>query len=185
MRVQATENFSWDVAAFVHDYDNVILGGPPVVGFPVMGLPLPVVTQPIINADNVRHYGFEFFTNWEVTEAWRLYAAYSMLQMEQDVSRFSAAPRNIFLVQSGWDLGSNWKLDVIWRYVDTLYRTNIPSYNVADVRIAWQPRPHTELFLVGRNLFQPSHFEFANDTQTGVQATEVQHEIYGGAAFRY
>jgi iron complex outermembrane receptor protein len=39
----------------------------------------------------------------------------------------------------------------------------IPSYSTADVRFAWQARSDLQLSLVGRNLFQPHHFEFASD----------------------
>jgi iron complex outermembrane receptor protein len=47
--------------------------------------------------------------------------------------------------------------------VSALTAQSVPSYSTGDARLAWRFRPQFELSLVGRNLLQPYHFEYAGD----------------------
>jgi len=77
------------------------------------------------------------------------------------------------------------------RYVDVLpavnsvpIRPKIPSYITLDVRLAWLPRKNLEIAIVGQNLLDDRHPEFA-PTFIGTQQTEVERSIYGTVVWRF
>jgi iron complex outermembrane receptor protein len=86
-----------------------------------------------------RTRGVELWGSWQATPAWRLSAGY-VAQRE----RFRLEP------------GSN-------------DAAAVPAYVVADLRLAWTPRPGLELALVARNLCDGGHGEFG--------AVETRSEI--------
>ena len=60
----------------------------------------------------------------------------------------------------------------------------ISAYATIDVRIAWRPQPNLELSLVGLNLIEPAHQEFAA-TQVSTRQREVQRSVYGKITWRF
>jgi iron complex outermembrane receptor protein len=55
-----------------------------------------------------------------------------------------------------------------------------------DLRLAWRPRKHLELAVVGQNLLQAYHYEFGPTTETlGNEATEVPRGVYGTVTWRF
>jgi iron complex outermembrane recepter protein len=73
----------------------------------------------------------------------------------------------------------------VWRYVDTLPAYSVPSYFVMDCRLAWRPRRHLEVAVVGRNLLDSAHREFGSDGYVESVATEVARSVYGQVTWRY
>ncbi len=81
---------------------------------------------------------------------------------------------------------------VIARYVDSLgyrdYYTGVlfcPSYIEMDLRLAWRPREHLELALVGQNLLDSHHYEFVPSLDMFSPLNEVPRSVYGSVAWRY
>jgi iron complex outermembrane recepter protein len=183
-RVQATDRFSWDLAVFLNEYQHLTM---PIYGGLIPGpggifyLPLTLT-----NAGAGQGYGFEWAADYVVNPQWKLRGAYSLLIMEigpvfhsnAPTSLEGDSPRNQYNLQSSWDLGKNWELDMIGRYVDSLASLNVPSYFVGDIRLAWRPRPGLEWSVVGRNLFPGAHLEYGDDDYLGTLHTEVQQEVY-------
>lgn len=62
---------------------------------------------------------------------------------------------------SHWDLSDDWQFDLDLRYVDNLPALNVPSYITMDMRLAWLPRKKLEFAVIGRNLLDSRHWEFA------------------------
>jgi len=63
---------------------------------------------------------------------------------------------------------------------------SVPSYITMDLRLAWRPRKHLELAVMGQNLLQPYHYEFGSSTDSlGNEVTEVPRGVYGTASWRY
>ncbi len=60
------------------------------------------------------------------------------------------------------DLARDWEFDLTFRFVSDLPNPAVPAYGTVDARLGWQARPGWELALVGRNLLQPAHPEFAS-----------------------
>ena len=67
------------------------------------------------------------------------------------------------MVQSFFTLPQHFELDLTYRYVSELPDQNVPAYSTGDVRFARRVGENLEISLVGRNLFQPYHFEYDGD----------------------
>ena len=192
-RWRPRDRISLDVAAFYHDYDHLRSLEPGGFQF---GPPGPPVTA-VFTAANKLHgetYGIEFAPSWQVTEGWRLQAAYTFLQMqlhhdagsgdttsERDERR---SPHHQFSLRSSMDLLHNVEFDCAFRYVEGLPDFQIPSYAVVDVRLAWRPLKDLELAIVGQNLLDNRHPEFQS-LFIPTERTEVQHSVYGKVTWRY
>ena len=118
--------------------------------------------------------GGEIAPEWRPTEHWRLRGSWSYLNMnlsrapgvalgETPASVVRSSPRHEADLQSSLDLGKKLKVDLIFRYVSALPAVSAPAYTTGDARLAWRVTPPVEFSLVGRNLFQPGHVEYAGD----------------------
>ncbi len=197
-RAQPTDSFSFDVATFINDYRHLrvtVPGGPlSLPGFNINSLQF----QNAMVGDT---YGAEVAANWKVSEYWRLYGAYTFLNMQlRPDSSLPAAtqtgavngsahqsPSHQVYLQSSWDLGCHWEFDLIGRYVDALTGFNpiVPSYFSLDARLAWKPRPGLEFSVVGQNLLQAHHTEFGTNPLVGRPTIEIPRGVYGMMTYRW
>ena len=184
IRVQETDAFSWDFAAFFHDYDNLTsqdfigLTPAPIAGF--------IANAQLGNGGKAHAYGCELLMNNEVNPCWRLTGSCSLLRINaENASGEGDSPEHQMYVQSSWDLWCDWQFDAIWRYSDSLPNQNVSSYNTMDLRLAYQPNCNVEVAVVGRNLLDRNHHEFGIDEFTSTVNTEVRREVYGMVSFRY
>lgn len=194
-RAQPTNAFSWDLALFFNKYRRlrtlVAQGGvmadpgPPAFSF------LPLEFQNRMDGET---YGVELSANYSLTESWRLYGAYTFLQMQLHAdgslpagTRAAAeaaerqSPQNQFYLWLSGDIACNWQVDLIGRYVDHLSGFAIPvgSYIQMDVRLGWEPRPNLEFAVVGQNLLDSHHLEFGGNPLVGRPLIEAQRGVYG------
>jgi iron complex outermembrane recepter protein len=160
-RTQPTDYFSWDLALFFNQYENLIGAVPGLPELAPFGIIIPANVE---NVQRAQSYGFELAANVDMTENWQIRGAYSFLRIDilgpDDGNPEGTAPRNQLYLQSSHTLANNLQLDLIGRYADALPFFNVPSYVVGDVRLAWRRDPCTEFFVVGRNLFDNGHLEF-------------------------
>jgi iron complex outermembrane receptor protein len=184
IRGQATENLSADLTVFLNDYDRLIF---PAYALPPDLGPIVVYPMPFTNAMRGDTYGLELAANYKVTPAWKVRASYSCLVMDlqPELDWQGYSPRNEVYLQSSFDLGRHWELDLIGRYVENLPAIGIPKYIVGDVRLAWRPNDHFEFAVVGRNLGNGNFSEFSYDVATHALPTEVVPEVYGQLTWRY
>ncbi|MBI3849398.1 MAG: TonB-dependent receptor [Verrucomicrobia bacterium] len=189
-RVRPHERLSFDMAAFYNDYDKLrsFEPGAPVPGVPVI---IPLTVNNLLEGET---YGVEFSPTWQATDWWRLQAAYSWLSIQLHNRPGSAdpishgaegrSPQHQFFVRSLMDLTRHWELDGEVRYVDGLPNLKISSYVVMDVRLAWRPNKNLELAVVGQNLLDNRHSEFA-PTLLRTQATAVENSVYFKVTWRF
>ena len=131
---------------------------------------------PALFRNDLRGYtkGGEIAPEWRPTDFWRLRGSYSYLHMNLEKAPNSgdlgtapildgSSPQHQVTIQSSFNLSKTVALDLTYRYVSALPGLAVPSYSTGDARIAWRVHRQLELSLVGRNLFQPSHFESAGD----------------------
>lgn len=181
-RSAPSDYFSWDLALFFNQYEDLIgvnVGAPQ---FTPGGLIIPLV---FANNSRAQSYGFELAATVDMTEYWQIRGAYSFLRLDvlsPSPDLEGVDPINQLYIQSSHDLPNGLELDLIGRYVDTLPAIGIPAYFVGDVRLAWHYNPCTEFFLVGRNLFDNGHLEF-KDIGT-VANTGVRSEVFAGLTIR-
>lgn len=191
MRAQPTDRFSWDLAVFLHDYEDLVAVRP---GLPFPGpdgfLRVPGFVDNLVDG---QAYGFELAATYQVTPCWRLYGAYTFLRIHLNPNPAVIAdsaigngrnPRNQLYLQSSWDLSPRVQFDLMGRYVDCLPAWEIPSYFMLDARLAWRPTRHLEWAVVGRHLTDSHHPEFGPDDFTGTVATQVQREVYTTLTWR-
>lgn len=178
MRAQPNDWFSWDVAAYYHEYDNLSGLSPGAPFLDTSGFLF--APQFFDNVIDGYTYGFELFGHLQMTENWSLSGNYTRLQMHlSDPTAEGDSPRHQAFLQSSYNLANNWECDLMWRYVDALPAQNVEQYNVMDARIGWRATRNLELGVVGRNLFDSRHPEFGNDPFTGNFSTQVEREVFG------
>jgi len=131
--------------------------------------------------------GIEVAPEWRPKPFWRLRASYSFLQMQIKTSVDSldveppstvegSSPRHQATAQSGLDFAKVLSLDLTYRYVSALTALQIKSYSTGDARFTWRATPQFQLSVVGRNLFQPYHFEFPSSPGPNVG---IKREVFG------
>jgi iron complex outermembrane receptor protein len=117
--------------------------------------------------------GLEIAPEWRPKDFWRLRGSYSYLHMNLGKSPHSedvgtagptagSSPHHEATVQSAFDL-KKLQLDLTYRYVSALPGQMVPSYSTGDVRVAWKFNRQLEFSVAGRNLLQPSHYEYGGD----------------------
>jgi iron complex outermembrane receptor protein len=200
-RIQPHDSVSFDLATFYNIYDKQrsieFRNVDPTTA------PLPTVNFEIDNMINGETYGFELASTWQVRDWWRLRAHYNFWRLalhkeEGSTDQFleqqeSDSPKHQIGVRSLMDLPHHLEFDAGVRYVDTLSQRrrfvaveelSIPSYVVADARIGWRPNNNWEISLVGQNLLEARHQEFA-PSYIPTQETMVEASVYAKVTFRY
>ncbi len=194
IRGQPTDAFYWDVAVFFNQYEDLVGAIPQsaVPGLTPDGTPALFVPGWVDNVLSGETYGIELATTYEFCPQWRLQAAYTYLYLvlhgepgAEPLALPGVNPRNQFNLMLSGDLRRDLHIDLIGRYVDSQSEPFLPNYFAMDVRLSWQMAEDLEVFVVGRNLLDPGHYEYARDALTGVLATEVQQEVYGGITWRF
>ena len=178
-RVQPMERLTFDLTAFYNDYDQLRTLEPTQPG--------PV--SPSLASNNLtgETYGVELSATAQPFERWRLQGSYSFLEIQlhrrpgsadvaTEIAGEGSSPHHQVVLRSLLDLGWNVQLDSTVRYVDALPAPGIPSYLAVDLRLAWSPRPNLEVALVGQNLLDDQHPEFA-PTFIGTERTEVERSL--------
>lgn len=194
-RAQVTDDVSTDLALFYNDYDRLRVLVPQTATPPF----LPLQAQ---NRMGAKTYGAEWANAWQVAQWWRLYGAYTLLQMQlkrDNGISFTAeaaehqSPQNQVYLKSTWDLPRNVEFDLMGRYVGRLSGFNlsgtagvqnyIRAYAALDVRLAWKPGKHWELAVVGQNLLDASHPEFGQSNQGPL--VEIERSVYGKITYQW
>lgn len=178
-REQVTQEFSWDLAVFFHDYNDIQSSRMLMPGFE-----LPegfVAPQVITNSRLLQTYGFELAASWQVSPCWRVFGSYSFLRGTGG----SNDPRNRVYLQSSMDLTDALQFDAILRYVDGRNGTMLDDYTTMDLRLAYEVTRDIQVYVVGRNLLDGAHAEALADEFTNTEATDVEREVYAGVSLRY
>ncbi len=171
-----SKNLSVDIASFYNHYHNLfdeeITGG-----FALEDTPAPphlLLPAQFGNGLLGNTKGVEIAPEWRLATFWRLRGSYSYLHMNIEPGPHSldigtapgivgASPQHQAVVTSSFNLSKTLQLDLTYRYVSALPAQLVPAYSTGDVRFGWRFSREFELSLVGQNLFQPNHGEFAGD----------------------
>jgi iron complex outermembrane receptor protein len=192
-RVQPLDRLTLDLASFYNHYDRVRNEESLLTG-----------AGPVAEADNQlagRSYGGEASATVQALDIWRLTGGLSYCQVNIDGDDIAhtaellqdSTPRYQFFLRSSLDLPQHITFDATFRYVDTISFppsaipdtvTHIPSYATFDLRLAWAPCPNFEVSIVGQNLAQSQHLEFA-PTYIPTEQTAVLRSIYGKITLRF
>ncbi|MEO8098727.1 MAG: TonB-dependent receptor plug domain-containing protein [Acidobacteriota bacterium] len=111
---------------------------------------------------------------WDLREGWRVGASYSLLVLDAknrpdsiDASTVGQlegdTPRHKVVIQSFLDLPHKFELDTTYRQMSAVVGQRVPGYVTGDIRLGRTIANGLEFSLVGRNLLQPSHFEYGGN----------------------
>ena len=193
-RIEATEHLSFDLALFYNDYTKI---GSYEVAEPAIDLLSDPAHVNIViqNNQDAETYGGEITATWLPATWWKVRANYSLLFLNthtvnggtdtlSEHRTEGSSPRNQAGVFSSIDLPHGFEFDAGLRYVDALPALNVPSYTALDLRVGWQMSESVEFSVVGKNLFDRRHVEFA-PTTIGTASTEVERSIYGSVTIHF
>jgi iron complex outermembrane receptor protein len=194
-RVQATNSFSLDIAAFYNNYTNLRSAEP---GAPILvGSPVPsYVVLPFVASNKMSGgtYGIEPFAEWKILPRWKLMGSYSFLRMNIHKNANSldptpdlpngSSPRHQYYLRSSLDLPKHFEQDLMLRYVDKLPGLNIPSYYSLDLHIGWKPVSQVQLSFGAQDLLNSQHLEFIPEFLNTLP-TQVRRTFYGGIAWTF
>lgn len=192
-RVRPSRRLSLDLSGFFNHYDNLqgFAGGIPI---PDPGPPVHLIVPERVSNDLYGHsFGGELAANWNVTDAWRLSASYSLIELKihhsqpdplgQSIYDERASPHNQFQVHSYWDVLKNLQFNASAYYVDSL-GVGVPSYVRVDLGVVWRPRDGLELSAGVQNLLDNKHGEFGGLRVVNVDS-QVPRTFYGQLAWRF
>jgi iron complex outermembrane receptor protein len=164
-RSRQSETLFWDVSLFLNDYDKLRTTERKTT---------PGLTA--LEFDNKMRgqvYGGELAATWQARKDWTIKSGYSLLFMDltpYDSSNYTGdadietrSPQNQFFVHSMMNLDKNLELDLMPRYTDSLLGAGADSIFDLDVRLSWHITPNAELSIVGQNLLNNHHAEYASD----------------------
>jgi iron complex outermembrane receptor protein len=202
-RIQPHDRITFDLATFYNLYDkqrSIEPSGAPQV-LPPGYVMVPVTIDNMINGET---YGFELASTWQATDWWRLKLNYTFWRLSlhrepgsgDTLLEFAErdSPRHQVGIRSLMDLTHSIEFDTGIRYVDALptrmrfadgsVTDGVPSYIVGDARIGWRPNKNWEVSLVGQNISDASHQEFA-PSYIQTQVTQVETSVFAKITFRY
>ncbi|MGC2476788.1 MAG: TonB-dependent receptor [Candidatus Sulfotelmatobacter sp.] len=137
--------------------------------------------------------GVEVAPEWKPMPYWRLRASYSFLQMQlrkgtnsPDVGTAGptegSSPRHEATLLSGLDIKKAVSVDLTFRYVSHLPAQEIRTYTTADAQFTWHAGQHFNFSVVGQNLIQPYHYEYASDPGPNVA---IKRSVYGQITWQH
>lgn len=194
-RAQPAAAFSWDLALFHNQYDDVRHATASGAGLGSLPDGLPVLDMPIVINNSLEGdaNGFELTVDWRVAPWWRLQANYTFLDLKIrsraalefiDADTLAArSPRHQWSLRSSMNLSEKVELDLWARYAGQVKGTDgnltvidIDDYLTLDVRLGWKPANNLEIALVGQNLLNDRHPEFAAEVFS-TAPMEIQRSV--------
>jgi iron complex outermembrane receptor protein len=177
-RAQPSTSTSYSVTAFYDEWDGLRSLEPSPEG--------------LVFANGVEGIsrGVEAWASCRIVRAWKLSAGWVAQSIELHtapgevnlggLAPLGNDPRQWWSVRSSLDVGDRVDLDVAVRQVGRRPDPEVPRYTALDARLGWWPVDDMELYLAGRNLFDPMHPEWG---APGSRA-ESQREVFAGFTWR-
>ena len=76
------------------------------------------------------------------------------------------------------------EFDAMWRYVGEIGTFNVSSYDSLDLRLGWHASRNLELSIIGQNLLDSSHLEFASNL-VDTERTEIRRGVFGKVTWTF
>jgi iron complex outermembrane receptor protein len=113
-------------------------------------------------------HGVEVTADYRPVSWWRWTGNYSLIRIQmtrdpgstdvQELRYERQTPQHQVYLQSSLDLPKRVFIDWMFRFASEL---PVAAYGTSDVRAAWAPTPRLEVALVGKDLHEPRHLEWA------------------------
>lgn len=162
-RSSPVRNFTFDISTFINSYSGVIdvAQQDAIATQADDGVPFVYVPLQFQNKERKQIFGTEVSGNWEVLSWWRLSGWYSYLDADIIDGSNQTNPYHQIMFRSLMTVLDDFEIDPTYRYVDSLRESNTPAYSEVDFRLGYRYSKDLVLSLIGKNLLDPSHREFA------------------------
>jgi iron complex outermembrane receptor protein len=173
---------SIDVTGFVGRYDHLVTSeaAAPIVQF--VPFPQILVASQSGNLLNATTRGLELAGHWAPVPAWRLDGSYTAFHVTPELAATSrdpvsattdgTAPRAQWQARSAFSPTARATLNLMLFHVGPLEQLQVPAYTRADISGEWRFNSHMTAMVIGQNLFDAAHAEFAG-TGALLLATQV------------
>ena len=131
-------------------------------------------------------YGAEVTADVHPTQWWRTTVTYAALRFHmsrrpgstdvtQERQAEGGSPRHQVQMTTSIGLSTRASVDWFYRYISELPAENVDGYGTSNLRLEYRLRDDVSVFVLGRNLHQPSHAEFDDDANGtfGIQRAVV------------
>lgn len=192
-RALVTRSAFFDIAVFRNRYDGLVSPSSATAVREAItdGVTYTAIDFPFINAADGHTSGFEIAPSWQPSARFRLRGAYSFLDIDlqpaQDAKPLSlealegATPRHHVNIQALITLPRGIQIDPVYRYVSTRAAQDIPGYHTADLHVRIPLTASFDFTVVGQNLLQDHHPEWARDPGPTV---EIRRSVYARLVWR-
>jgi len=165
-------NGSVEAVLFHHDYRRLISSTAGPLDYLSSA---PLLIQPVFRSyfSNARTTGVEFAADMAITATLRAQGSYTVLDTQArhyvdpvsdaaGAALETAAPHHCASLHALWSPGGGHELDLMLRRIGAV-RGGVPAYTSVDVRYGWHLGRAFDLAVVGQNLFDNRHLEYASD----------------------
>lgn len=195
-RTLLTNTLSFDTAGFFNYYDDLI-GTRPSVGFEASPFPPHLLIGSISsNNHTATAYGADMQAKWQPVDYWQLASSYTVFKMDAhyqngfsgnpvDITHLEkSSPRHQFSVRSDLKLPHHWEFNTMFYFADNIQARglHVAEQGRLDLRLAWTPSPKLELAIVGQNILNKQHQEFA---ALDLFNTQIPRSVYGRIMYRF
>ncbi|MBI4871048.1 MAG: TonB-dependent receptor [Candidatus Riflebacteria bacterium] len=184
-RAQLSPKLVLDVALFYERFLDGLVG----TRFPVQPEPGSVPPSFVLpfrfeSRQHSTSRGFEVFTDWKVSESWKLGLGYSNLDIRLPSPGQPNSPNHQVQLRSYLDLTPDLELNGFLSFVERLRGQGVPSFFKLDLQLAWHASPALDLSLVGQDLLDDQHPEFGQPGGA-LGRIEVERGFYAKAVWHF
>ena len=183
-----------DTSAFYNRYSDLktIVQAAPMLENDVWGTYIRMPNT-YVNLASATSAGSEAVLTYSPQRRVKLTGSYSLFTMRThyiqpamlDDGAEGSAPRQQGQLRASASLTRDVDVDAAVFAVGRIRDIAVPAYTRVDARVAWRPRSHVELSLVGQNLFDVSHVEFGGGSTNVAQPSDVRRATYGAISWRF
>lgn len=133
---------------------------------------------------------------WQPVDYWQLVSTYTVFKMDAhykngfagapaDITHLEkSTPRHQFSVRSDLKLPYNLEFNGMFYYTGQIQARglHVAEQGRLDLRLAWVPSPKLELSIVGQNILNKQHQEFA---ALDLFNTQIPRSVYGRIMYRF
>jgi iron complex outermembrane recepter protein len=179
--------FYFDIALFRNRYSGLVdLGAPRPETRTTDGLTYNALVVPWVNGIDGSTSGIEIAPEWMPTKTLRVRGTYSYLDVNLEATAANGlratlptleggTPRHQVTLQALTTIARGIQIDPVYRYVSARTALGISAYHAADLRIGIPLPRGFEVAIVGQNLLDPRHPEWARDPGPTV---EIERSAY-------
>lgn len=192
-----SDNFSGSVSVYHHEYDDVVEARQKGLTCEPSGVQMALMPAcllasshvlfrtDVVNTARAFETGVEVDVEWMASEHLRLAAQLTLRDLDAKAANGGnplgagfgpGDPQWSAAAQVAWQPVPGLQLDLTMRAVDDAKKHNIDDYTTADLRAAWRLTPAVSIELLGANLLEAGHREYASELGD-VDASHVQRTL--------